>query len=219
MWHEVLFNPWVRLTGFVALVCGVMWYMYLGKVLDQLNPSQAVPRRVRSALDTLAEGLLVLDSKGRIVLCNVSLADLLGKDSDDLTGVPVDSLGWFGQEGDVSSFPWDRVLTAPVEGLTHVSETLLLPDHRGVPRILKANCGPVMGTGGEVRGVVCSFEDITELESQKVELATSKAIAESANHAKSEFLANMSHEIRTPLNAILGFADVLRRGMFEGEEQ
>jgi len=46
-----------------------------------------------------------------------------------------------------------------------------------------------------------------------------KRAMEAANRAKSEFLANMSHEIRTPLNAILGFADLLRRGADGGDEQ
>jgi signal transduction histidine kinase len=31
---------------------------------------------------------------------------------------------------------------------------------------------------------------------------------------KSEFLANVSHELRTPLNAIVGFADLLRDGIY-----
>jgi signal transduction histidine kinase len=34
-----------------------------------------------------------------------------------------------------------------------------------------------------------------------------------ANQAKSEFLTNVSHELRTPLTAILGFSDVLVKGL------
>jgi two-component system cell cycle sensor histidine kinase PleC len=46
------------------------------------------------------------------------------------------------------------------------------------------------------------------------ELKTAKFDAETANAAKSRFLANMSHELRTPLNAIIGFADIMRLGVF-----
>jgi two-component system cell cycle sensor histidine kinase PleC len=46
------------------------------------------------------------------------------------------------------------------------------------------------------------------------ELKTAKLDAETANAAKSRFLASMSHELRTPLNAIIGFADIMRLGVF-----
>lgn len=54
--------------------------MYLGKILEQLNPSKAVLGRVRETLDTLAEGLLAIDRKGRITLCNQAFAITLGED-------------------------------------------------------------------------------------------------------------------------------------------
>ena len=51
------------------------------------------------------------------------------------------------------------------------------------------------------------------------ELARALDAAEAASRTKSDFLANMSHEIRTPLNAIMGYADLLRRGWADSAEE
>lgn len=45
------------------------------------------------------------------------------------------------------------------------------------------------------------------------EAEDARMMAEAANRSKSEFLANMSHELRTPLNALLGFSEIMLRGM------
>jgi len=43
---------------------------------------------------------------------------------------------------------------------------------------------------------------------------TARAAAEAANRAKAAFLASMSHELRTPLQAALGFAQLIRSGLY-----
>ena len=210
-WAGLLQDDKVQLFAFLSAACFLVFYFYLGKMLRQLDPSQAVPQHVRSALDTLAEGLLVADLKGRIVLANQAFADTVGKTPDELLGLPASDLPWVDAEGqpfaELLTLPWARALE---EGTPQLNDLLQLLDRDGEPRSFIVNCSPVLGSGGKYAGVLISLDDVTQLEDAKAE-------AVAANQAKSDFLANMSHEIRTPMNAILGFTEVLKRGFAKDE--
>ncbi|WP_333856445.1 ATP-binding protein [Denitromonas sp.] len=207
-----IFNPWVKMVGFVFLSALLVFYFYLGKVLRHLDPSGAVPDRVRSALDTLTEGLLVLDRRQTVVLANRAFAEFTGQPATELIGMNAKKLSWTDPQGgdfDLSAAPWAHALR---DGEVHTNNTVHLRAPDGNLHTFQINCAPILTGGRQPGGVLVSLDDITSIEQNSIELEKAKDAADTANRAKSDFLANMSHEIRTPMNAILGFTEILRRG-------
>ncbi|HXK57946.1 MAG TPA: PAS domain-containing protein, partial [Gammaproteobacteria bacterium] len=98
-WRGLADDPLMQTLAFISVTGFIGFYFYLGKMLKQLDPSQAIPGRVRSALDTMAEGLLVLDNKEQIVLANRAFARTLGEDPDALLGRRVGEFPWSDADG------------------------------------------------------------------------------------------------------------------------
>ncbi|MGB5279553.1 MAG: ATP-binding protein, partial [Gammaproteobacteria bacterium] len=216
-WFSFTGDPLFQQSVFFVITGFVLFYLYLGKMLKQLDPSQAIPDRVRAALDTMTEGLLVLDRKQNIVLANQSFAAIIGKAPDDIIGYRASDFPWqYDRDRDSGPqlSPWASALQ---NGHSQLNEMVRLQRDDAGHRTFKVNCAPIVGDGKTINGVLVSFDDVTQLEEKEVELRKSKEEAEEANRAKSDFLANMSHEIRTPMNAILGFTEVLKRGYGQGE--
>ena len=228
---ELCFTPIVnnRVASFIDADVGTLilfvgpctflaFSFVLGLVLKQLDPSGAVPKRVVEALDSLAEGLLIIDVRDRVLLANQAFGNVIGVDSEKLIGYRAARLGWLANGEPLrEEAPWQEALAAerPVS-----NRPLQLQGKNGLLRSFVVNASPVVtGSDGKFRGVLVTFDDVTTLEQKKVELGEAKDAAETANRAKSEFLANMSHEIRTPMNAILGFTDVLRRGLEDDQNK
>jgi signal transduction histidine kinase/DNA-binding NarL/FixJ family response regulator len=218
LWDHVD-RPMIQMVLFMGLAGFVIYYFYLGKVLRQLDPSQAIPGRVRAALDTMAEGLLILDRKEQIVLANEAFSATIHKSADSLLGCKAGELPWLdtaGKKIGKSQRPWIQALR---QGKIKKDSIIRLQLPDASFRTFKTNCSPVLGDGGKYAGVLISLDDITALEEKEAELLNSKLEAEAANKAKSSFLANMSHEIRTPMNAILGFTEILKRGYVKNEKE
>ena len=214
----ILQTPLIPLLAFCAVLCFLGFQVYLHRVLRHLDPSQAIPGRVRSALDSLTEGLLVIDQKQAVVLANEAFVKLLGRSNEQLMGTDVGAIAWLDDTGQplLSGQPWTLALE---QGVVQRDRQLRLRDSAGAERSFVVNCSPVLGTAGKAGGVLISLEDITLLQRSQADLRAARDEAEAANRAKSDFLANMSHEIRTPMNAILGFTELLKRGYSKSERE
>lgn len=168
-------HPLVLLVLFFASSGILVFYLFLRRVLQQLNPARVVPARVRSALDALAEGLVILDQDGRIVLANKSFSQAIRRSEDRMLGSRVSDLPWKrsqGNDGTVQGSqsqadPWMKVLD---EGKEHVGDILDLQISDDTTRTFLVNSSPVKDENGRQRGVLASFDDVTQLEAKKTEL-------------------------------------------------
>jgi len=161
-------HPVVRLVMFVAAASYLVYFIYLRKMLRHLNPSRVIPPRVRATLDSLVEGLLVLDKDERILLANRSFADSLGATADQLTGRKASELPWHCEDKPAGeeSLPWMRAM---IDGTRHVGDLLTI-DGEHERRILKVGATPILGDDGVKRGALASFDDVTLMEKNRTEL-------------------------------------------------
>ena len=98
------------------------------------------------------------------------------------------------------------VAAFPIQNNGRVVGALLVRFTR--PRVLSASDNAFMGAMSRIAGEALERARLFEAE------RTARNAAESANRAKAAFLASMSHELRTPLQAALGFAQLIRSGLY-----
>lgn len=166
-----LLTPYASLDQLiiVSVVCLVAFYMYLRVVLKQLNPSNVIPHRVRDALDTLAEGLLVLDANERIVLANRAFEESTGTCRDGLMGRSIDRLSLVNEDDITDDLtPWRNAIENGI-----AMRGRLFGINTGDERKLTFSVGvsPIFDERGKSRGALATFEDVTRLEDKKRELA------------------------------------------------
>ena len=155
------------LAFFVGSALFVSFSIYLRKVLRHLNPSQVIPPRVREALDSLAEGLMVMDTDCRIVLANSAFSHHLGRPVEELIGKNASEVGFrLVDESSNSQLPW---ITTAETSKTHKGVLMKLGTG-STERTFSGNAVPIHDEKGRCRGVVASFEDVTELDRKQKEL-------------------------------------------------
>jgi signal transduction histidine kinase/HAMP domain-containing protein len=152
----------------------------------EIAARRSAQTRLVNALECSAEGVILVDGDGSILIANSQVAAFF----PELAGKLVAGCHLPGT--------LEHALTQP-------TAELQLADGRWL------RLGRSSTSDG---GFVVIGTDITLLKEREAALQSAKDQAEAANRAKSEFLANMSHELRTPLNAVIGFSEIIAAEMF-----
>jgi two-component system phosphate regulon sensor histidine kinase PhoR len=127
-------------------------------------------------LESIAEGLVVVNNKGEVVMMNPAAEKLLAVRQAERVGKPL-----------VESLDDDQIISL-VQGSTEGREIVVNTKQESTKRVLRASNAVVTDQDGRAVGMVAVLHDVTK--QKEVE------------DLKSEFVSKVSHELRTPLMAI-----------------
>jgi two-component system phosphate regulon sensor histidine kinase PhoR len=151
----------------------------IGSLTDERNRSTAI-------LQSMIEGVAVIDASETVRFCNPAFAEVLGTDAARCQGRPLLEL--------VRQPELLDLVRQALGGRDRASGELTIGTLH--PRSFEATAAPVRAEGAG--GAVLVLHDVSEL--RRLE------------RVRRDFVANVSHELRTPLTAIQGFAETLLAG-------
>lgn len=146
----------------------------------------------QAILESIADGVLAVDTEERILVINPTAAALLHQHADALLDQPLEAL--LAEEDPALEVGLQHLIGQIRSELVDIDmaateEQVALGD-----RIVRINSTPTLINGTTRTGAVVVIQDVTRI----VE----------ADRAKSDFIATASHEMRTPLTSLKGFVDV-----------
>jgi len=160
---------------------------------EQRRPALPNPTQQEVLFNSMVEGLLLLDERGRIQLANRAFAGLFGVTIDLRGRTLMEALRLHELADLVNSLDAQKQVLGYELKLSGLSE-----------RWLQINAAAIFNGQGRRHGTVLVFHDLTRLK----QLET----------ARQEFVANVSHELRTPLSLIKGYVETLLDGARDNPE-
>lgn len=189
------------LTCLCVVLAGAAWWQYrraraaeewhqsrLAEERDRFTAAEhAQTARMEAMLDSMIEGLVVLDANGRIARVNRAAEAIFGMSRMMAGGTLLEAV----RHHEVAA-----LAARAAHAATALEQEIRI--ERPSPRVLRVSAVALRSPTGADAGTVLVFHDITRL--QQLEAI------------RQDFVANVSHELRTPLSLIKSAAETLIDG-------
>jgi PAS domain S-box-containing protein len=193
--------PWNGSAAIALILTNDQFEAAVRHVERALRAAECELGELKSILDAASDGVIVVDSEGKIVTANARTVSLFAKATNEFTGNAF--LGLFAPDSEhaIREHLGDLLPGGQPPG-SEIDVAGLRGDGHIVPLTL------TLTRAGDNR--VCALlRDATLRRQAEEEWRNAKRESQSATSAKAEFLAKISHEIRTPLNAMMGLAEAI----------
>lgn len=155
-------------------------------------------QRDETLLESMSDGLIAIDTTGKIVLANTKAVFLLGlPPRERLLGVAVDSVLKPLTQDDKPLPPDYKPLKTVIETARPMQEVYAFHLGDGRKLLVDTAMSPVV-LEGQTSGVIMVLRDVTH--------------EKEVDRMKTEFISLASHQLRTPLSAIKWFSEMLLSG-------
>lgn len=155
-------------VGFIVLFGFFVYIIFLRRVMEGINPESVIPERVKIALDTLSEGLMIVDTDNKIVFANESFCKTVHLPMEKLLAKQSQQLAWEVDElNKEASLPWLKTLAS---GESVRSVMLSYVGKSGLKTSLSTNASAILGVNGELMGALVTIDDISKVEKTNQEL-------------------------------------------------
>lgn len=164
-------DVWVRYVLLVSVLGFLGYFTFMKRTLRHLDPSEMIPPRVKSTLDSLTDGVVMVDLSGSIVLANDTFCRLTERSLSSLLGGSLSRLPWVQDQGMPLAadyqFPWQSAAdhTLGRQGIRfgyRIKERAL--------QTLSVTTTPIQDQDGRSRGVLVSFHDVTAVDRANLQL-------------------------------------------------
>jgi two-component system, OmpR family, phosphate regulon sensor histidine kinase PhoR len=147
----------------------------------------------KTMLNSMVEGLLLLDNTGRIQLANRALENLFGVSSSIYGKTIIEAFRNYQLAELAERLSAERQILEYEIQLSEIQS-----------RWFQVNAAAITDENGNQNGMIFVFHDLTRLKQLE--------------NTRQEFVANVSHELRTPLSMIKGYVETLLDGAKDNPE-